>query len=410
MKKYKKNILILFILVIILVSAFLLYDLVYLEYESRPNIKLIGKIREEINLDEKYIEKGAKAYLRGKNISERIVKSGEVNAKKVGEYKIRYTVLNNKGRKRTTIIRKVLVIDNIKPIITLIGKNEISIYLNSQYVEKGYKAIDNVDGDITDKVKVTNNINITKLGQYLFTYSVTDASNNKMEITRKVNVVRNKGTGIAVLMYHFFYDKSAGGNASNSNYIEISTFESHISYLKQNNYYFPSWEEIRRFVKGEIKLSKKSVVITVDDGNPTFFNLAVPILQKYNVPATAFIITSRTNPSNYSNIKDVITFMSHSNSMHSYGCSGGLGKFTCLSYDKALLDVTTSKNIVNGNVFCYPFGHYNDHTIKVLKDAGYSLAFTTVYGKIYQNDNPFTLSRIRMSTGTTLNSLINILR
>lgn len=410
MKRYKKIMLILFILIVISIASLVLYDKVYLEYASKPVIKLVGKSSEKINLNDKYVEKGAKAYLRGKNISDKILIKGKVDTKKNGEYKIRYTILNSKGKNKIIVERKILVIDNIKPIITLVGKNEVSIYLNAQYVEKGYSATDNIDGDITKLIQVKHNIDITKLGKYIVTYSVTDSSNNKVEMTRTVNVVRNKGAGIAVLMYHFFYDKNAGGVANDSNWTEISNFESQISYLKENSYYFPNWEEMKKFVKGEIQLPKKSIVITIDDGSQTFFDLAVPVLQKYGVPATSFIVTTWTNPNNYSNLRGTITFMSHSNNMHKYSCKGGLGAFVCLSYDKALADVTISKNIVNGGVFCYPYGHYNNQTIKILQDAGYSLAFTTAYGKVYQYDNPYALSRIRMSTGTTLNSLINILK
>lgn len=45
-----------------------------------------------------------------------------------------------------------------KPIITLKGNNTVALLKGEKYVEPGYIATDNCLGDITDRVKVTNNI------------------------------------------------------------------------------------------------------------------------------------------------------------------------------------------------------------------------------------------------------------
>ena len=66
-------------------------------------------------------------------------------------------------------------------------------------------------------------------------------------------------------------------------------------------------------------------------------------------------------------------------------------------------DIT--KNIIgNCTIFCYPFGHYNDNAINVLKDAGYKLAFTTKSGRVYPGQNKFALPRIRMSKGISMSA------
>lgn len=88
---------------------------------------------------------------------------------------------------------KEIVVDNIPPTIELTD-NEIVISINDKIEEPGYKAFDNIDGDITSKVIITNNINNKKEGIYKITYEVTDSSNNKTTITRKVTVEKNKIT------------------------------------------------------------------------------------------------------------------------------------------------------------------------------------------------------------------------
>ena len=59
------------------------------------------------------------------------------------------------------------------------GNQNITICPNANYTEDGYTAIDNYDGDITDKVQVRNENNKV-------TYQVTDSSGNTAKITRTI--------------------------------------------------------------------------------------------------------------------------------------------------------------------------------------------------------------------------------
>lgn len=88
---------------------------------------------------------------------------------------------------KESISKQNIIIDKEPPVITLTGAS-ISIIVNTEYIEPGYKAIDNIDGDITNKVIVTNNINISKPGTYEITYEVSDNKKNITEITRTVIV------------------------------------------------------------------------------------------------------------------------------------------------------------------------------------------------------------------------------
>lgn len=209
-------------------------------------------------------------------------------------------------------------------------------------------------------------------------------------------------------MYHFFYDKNTGDTGKDGNYMEIHDFEEQLKYLTENNYYFPTWEEVKNYIDGKSCLPAHSIVITVDDGDKTFFDLAVPIIEKYDVKVTSFVVTSWIEDSNYLKQFDSnkIIFESHSHDMHRSG-TDGKGRFLSLSHDEAYSDVTTSQSFIGSSkVFCYPFGHYNDSCVQVLKDAGYNLAFTTKYGRVRPGDKPYELSRIRMSKGDSLKTFI----
>lgn len=207
-------------------------------------------------------------------------------------------------------------------------------------------------------------------------------------------------------MYHFFYDKTTGDTGKDGNYMEIHDFEEQLKFLTENNYYFPTWDEVQNYVNGTSCLPEHSVAITVDDGNQTFFDLAVPVINKYNVRVTSFLITSWVESQDYLSQFDSnkIIFESHSHDMHRAG-SDGKGRFLTISEEDALADLATSKSFIgNATVFCYPFGHYNKKCEDILKKANYNLAFTTAYGRVRPGDNPYELSRIRMTKGDSIST------
>lgn len=162
------------------------------------SIKLVGDKKVVLNYGEKYSESGYKAKLFNKDITKDIKVKSNVKSD-IGNYEVSYSykfLIYNVKR-----IRKVKVADLIGPEITLTGDKELSVTINTEYVEPGYEAIDNLDGDLTDKVKVTNNIDITQLGNYTVTYEVKDKAGNLSKVVRKVKVEKLKPTQMSVKDY-----------------------------------------------------------------------------------------------------------------------------------------------------------------------------------------------------------------
>lgn len=401
--------------VFLFLLAIVLFIFIITRFSKSLKIALKGSDTINITIGTNYTDEGAIAYYGKKDVSNTIETNGSnIDTTKVGSYQVTYTAKYKK--KTVSKTRTVNVIDSEKPNITLNGSEEINIAQNSTYQELGCTATDNYDGNITTKITIDNSVDTSKLGSYTVNYSVKDSSGNESKISRTVNVVAkgsknistDKPAGIPVLMYHFFYDKNNGDANTDGNHMEIHAFEDQLKYLTENNYYFPTWDEVNNYVRGTSCLPEHSVVITVDDGNQTFFDLAVPVIEKYDVKVTSFIVTSWISDNNYLKQFDSnkIIFESHSNDMHRAG-SDGKGRFLTLSEEEAYNDVTTSQSFIgNSTVFCYPFGHYNDNCIEVLEKANYNLAFTTQYGRIRPGDNPYELSRIRMSKGDSLNTFI----
>lgn len=114
------------------------------------------------------------------------VTENTVNTKVPGEYKVTYEVVDSTNRKVTKTI-KVIVLENSAPEI---NAKDIELTINEEFNElEGVTATDKEDGDLTNKIKVTENtVNTKVLGEYKVTYEVVDSKNKKTTKTIKVTV------------------------------------------------------------------------------------------------------------------------------------------------------------------------------------------------------------------------------
>ncbi len=76
--------------------------------------------------------------------------------------------------------------DKEDPVITLEGNSYIKLPLNKDYVEPGYSADDDKDGNITGRVSVSDSIIPDTVGLYVITYSVKDGKDKRTTVKREV--------------------------------------------------------------------------------------------------------------------------------------------------------------------------------------------------------------------------------
>ena len=79
--------------------------------------------------------------------------------------------------------------DTTAPIITLLGDANVSIAQNSNYIDAGATATDNIDGELTASIVASGSVNIGVVGSYIITFSVSDAAGNAASESRQVNVI-----------------------------------------------------------------------------------------------------------------------------------------------------------------------------------------------------------------------------
>ncbi len=92
---------------------------------------------------------------------------------------------NNVGSSQATVD----VQDLTAPVIQLTGNSSVTLSLNASYIEPGYLALDNVDGDISDSVDVSGSVNTSIVGTYTLVYTISDnAENVAIQQNRQVTV------------------------------------------------------------------------------------------------------------------------------------------------------------------------------------------------------------------------------
>ena len=414
--KFHKNKILIFTIITMIILIIITF--VYTKYHGINyflNISLNGKKNISLNLNEEYKELGAKAKYKKIDITKSIKTKGKVNNKKIGKYVITYKIQYKKASK--TIERIVKVVDKEKPVIKF-ENDEVITYVGDKYIDSGISAIDNYDGDITEKIISEGSVDTNTLGEYEIKYSVSDLSGNKTTATRKVKVVEKvkmlePGKGIAVLNYHFFYDESLGEECNEGNCQKVSEFRKQLNYLKENNYKTLSMSEFVDWMYGKIQIPEKSVLITVDDGAMgTGFhngNKLIPILEEYKMHATLFLITGWWDINNYKS--KYLDVESHTNDMHKGGVCNWAprgAQMLCSSNEQVLNDLRTSISITgSNNAFCFPLYIYDNNSINLVKQAGFKTAFIGGGYKVTQSTDKYHIPRYQILKNTSLNTFIN---
>jgi hypothetical protein len=88
-------------------------------------------------------------------------------------------------------------LDSVAPVITLLGNNPDTVIKSTvAYVDAGYTASDDIDGDITASVVVTGTVNSGVVGTYVLSYKVSDNWGNMDSTKRTVIVIDTANVGV----------------------------------------------------------------------------------------------------------------------------------------------------------------------------------------------------------------------
>lgn len=241
----------------------------------------------------------------------------------------------------------------------------------------------------------TSNINKNKIQASQKQSGINKESDIRTFIKEPL-IYNNKS--IPVLMYHSIdYEKG------NELRLPKDQFKEQMKYLKDNGYTTLTLNELYNFLDKNKPIPEKSIVITLDDGYVDNYSNAYPILKELGIKATIFVVTSNIDKN-----KDTLTSQ-QIKEMDKYGIdiashTYNHDKLDELSYEKQLDTMKKSKNdlekILNHKVdfIAYPYGKWNETTIKAAKGAGYKMAFTTDGRWCNKENGIYSLDRVYISS------------
>lgn len=206
------------------------------------------------------------------------------------------------------------------------------------------------------------------------------------------------GKEVSVLNYH----SVAKDNWTYS--VDPEMFEKQIKFLAKN-FNVVSINKIVDYIEWKNNLPAHSVAITFDDGYVDFLINALPILKKYDLPATIFVIGSRSVSTEDVNkeiplLKDEeikilaeagVTIGSHALTHRS------LNKISLIEIEKELTE--SKKNLENLigqpiRFLSYPKGKFNQTVIDLSKKVGYEAAFSIKQGLIRRSSDKYVIKRV----------------
>jgi len=221
---------------------------------------------------------------------------------------------------------------------------------------------------------------------------------------------------VPVLMYHHILSHDSFIASS------INNFEDQMKFLSDNGWKTLTSDEFYQFKQGKLKVPKKSVLITFDDGWRDNFVYAYPILKKYKLKATLFIVTQwieeaskaqeceyiekkhseckklvPTHPRsiicNWSELKQMMDVFD----IHSHTHTHRDKYFSDISWQE---EFQKSKKLIQENLgfedsfLCWPRGIYDSTLIKEVTNERFDILFTTKRGINIPDNNLLEIKRI----------------
>lgn len=192
-----------------------------------------------------------------------------------------------------------------------------------------------------------------------------------------------------------------------------SAFREKITYLYEQGYQTWTMRELYEWKCGKREKPEKTVVLTFDDGYRASKDIIEPILKEYGYRGTTFVVGSFVgkNKSGYDylglddlNYQETMEYYSHTYQLHYQKDNHYAVDLSTRQELQA--DFQQQQQITDCSYVAYPYGHYNDTIISVLKENGVKMAFGYHENrKARQDDNFYTMPRFSVNAYTTMDTM-----
>ena len=211
---------------------------------------------------------------------------------------------------------------------------------------------------------------------------------------------------ITILCYHRF------GSRPSSMTVTPQAFEAQMAYLATHGYTVVSLERLPAYLEGREPIPRKAVVITIDDGYRSTYEVAYPVLRRYKFPATVFLYTDFVGAGDaltWPQMKEMtasglIDMQPHSKTHANLIARQGDEREA--RYRERIrrevevpVDLLKSQLGVPSLVYAFPYGDVNDVVVGELRAKGVKLGVTVTPGANAFFAPPYMLRRTMVYGG-----------
>jgi len=211
---------------------------------------------------------------------------------------------------------------------------------------------------------------------------------------------------IPILCYHRV------GSGSSKMDISPARLEAQLEWLRDNGRPVVRLSDLAAFLAGKRALPQRAVVITFDDGYESVYRNALPLLRKYDVPATLFVYTdfigSRDGLS-WAQLDELqrsglVDIQSHTKSHVNLSDidTNRTRLDTELRQPRQLIERSLAAAGAKVRFLAYPYGDATETVLDATQKAGYELAVTVNPGGNPFYASPLLLKRVMIFGDTDL--------
>ena len=206
---------------------------------------------------------------------------------------------------------------------------------------------------------------------------------------------------IPILMYHYIeFVKDPNDKTRASLTTSPLTLSAEIKTLQDAGFTFLTQSQLADILDNKMPLPEKPVLLTFDDGYQDFYTDAYPILKKYQVKSTQYVIAGfldhynhLTTPELVEIAKEGLVEIGAHTMTHAWLKGRGVEEVGWqVSQSKEVLEKKIGRDVVS---FAYPYGAFDLQAIQIVESSGFRSAVSTIPGIMQNQENRFFLYRLR---------------
>lgn len=214
------------------------------------------------------------------------------------------------------------------------------------------------------------------------------------------------GRKFPILMYHAIADVPT--TSLTDLFVRPAELEAQLQYIVNNGYQTITFEDLNN-----IGAFTKPIMLTFDDGYKDNFDILFPLLKKYNLKATIFVISDTVWSRNYISIENIaemsasgyVSIQSHTKTHPMLTSLGWNSLVNELSESKAFIESITGKPVT---ALCYPSGSVNA-TVRAAVAEHYSYAVLNTGGIFTCGSNTLMMNRVRIGRGLNIGTFASLI-